>query len=34
MARVNLELPVSFPFSTELQLQGDHNNYGGHLGND
>lgn len=34
MARLNLELPASFPFSTDLQVQVGHINYGGHLGND
>ncbi len=34
MARLNLDLPAKFPFSTELQVQVGHINYGGHLGND
>ncbi len=34
MARVRLELPATFPFSTELQIQIGDINYGGHMGND
>jgi len=34
MARVTIEMPALFPFSTELQVQVGHINYGGHLGND
>lgn len=34
MARVNLELPESFLFSTELKVRITDVNYGGHLGND
>jgi acyl-CoA thioester hydrolase len=34
MARTRLEIPASFPFSTELPLRISDINYGGHLGND
>jgi acyl-CoA thioesterase FadM len=34
MARVRLELPEVFPFSTELQIQIGDVNYGAHMGND
>lgn len=34
MARVRLELPETFPFSTELQIQIGDINYGAHMGND
>lgn len=34
MARLTLELPPRFAFSTELEVQVGHINYGGHLGND
>jgi acyl-CoA thioester hydrolase len=34
MARVKLELPESYLFSTELMLRVSDINYGGHLGND
>jgi acyl-CoA thioester hydrolase len=34
MARVKLELPEHFPFSTEIPLRVGDINYGGHLGND
>ena len=34
MARLTLDLPSRFPFSTELEVQVGHINYGGHLGND
>ncbi len=34
MGRLNLQLPALFPFSTELEVQVGHINYGGHLGND
>jgi acyl-CoA thioester hydrolase len=34
MARTRLDLPASFPFSTELALRISDINYGGHLGND
>lgn len=34
MARVRLELPETFPFSTELRIQIGDINYGGHMGND
>jgi acyl-CoA thioester hydrolase len=34
MARVKLELPESFPFSTEIKVRISDINYGGHLGND
>ncbi|MCK5843064.1 MAG: thioesterase family protein [Victivallales bacterium] len=33
MARIKLELPHSFPFSTELAVRITDLNYGGHLGN-
>lgn len=34
MVRLTLDLPATFPFSTELEVQIGHINYGGHLGND
>lgn len=34
MARVELHLPESLPFSTELRLRAADINYAGHLGND
>ena len=34
MARVKLDLPERFLFSTEIQLRASDINYGGHLGND
>lgn len=34
MARVQLQLPESLPFSTELRLRSADINYAGHLGND
>ncbi len=34
MARVELNLPESLPFSTELRLRATDINYAGHLGND
>ncbi len=34
MARLTLDLPARFPFSTELDVAVGHINYGGHLGND
>ncbi len=34
MARLTLDLPPRFPFSTEVEVQVGHINYGGHLGND
>jgi len=34
MARVEIELPGTFAFTTELPLRVDDLNYGGHLGND
>lgn len=34
MARVKLELPEHFIFSTELEIRISEINYGGHLGND
>ena len=34
MARVRVELPERFDFSTELQIRISDLNYGGHLGND
>ena len=34
MARLILDLPPRFPFSTEVEVQVGHINYGGHLGND
>ena len=33
MARIKLELPEAFPFSTELTVRITDLNYGGHLGN-
>ncbi|MBI3579152.1 MAG: thioesterase family protein [Ignavibacteriales bacterium] len=34
MARVKLDLPDSFQFSTEISIRINDINYGGHLGND
>jgi acyl-CoA thioester hydrolase len=34
MARAKLELPASFPYTTEIPLRISDINYGGHLGND
>ncbi|MCP5157822.1 MAG: thioesterase family protein [Gammaproteobacteria bacterium] len=34
MARIKLDLPVNFPFTTELRVRITDVNYGGHLGND
>ncbi len=34
MPRIHIELPDSFPFSTELEITVGYINYGGHLGND
>lgn len=34
MARIKLDLPEHFPFSTELQVRITDVNYGGHMGND
>lgn len=34
MARITLELPANFPFSTEITIRITDVNYGGHLGND
>lgn len=34
MARIKLQLPESFPFSTELRVRITDVNYGGHMGND
>ena len=34
MARVQIELPEHFPFSTELEVRVGDLNYGNHLGND
>lgn len=34
MARVSIELPKQFPFSTELEVRVSDLNYGNHLGND
>lgn len=34
MARVEIELPETFPFATELPIRITDVNYGGHLGND
>lgn len=34
MARIKLNLPDHFPFSTELQVRITDVNYGGHMGND
>jgi acyl-CoA thioester hydrolase len=34
MARVKLELPDTFPFSTEIPVRITDINYGGHVGND
>jgi acyl-CoA thioester hydrolase len=34
MPRLKLDLPASFPFSTDLQVRVSDVNYGGHLGND
>lgn len=33
MARIQIELPEQFNFSTEITLYGSHMNYGGHLDN-
>jgi len=33
MARIQIELPEQFPFSTEITLYLSHMNYGGHLDN-
>ena len=34
MARIEIELPETFPFSTEIPIRIDDLNYGNHLGND
>lgn len=34
MARIKLDLPAHFPFSTELRVRITDVNYGGHMGND
>jgi acyl-CoA thioesterase FadM len=34
MARIKVELPEVFPFSTELEVTIAYINYGGHMGND
>ncbi|UCD04909.1 MAG: thioesterase family protein [candidate division WOR-3 bacterium] len=34
MARIKLDLPVKFHFSTEMPVRIENINYGGHLGND
>lgn len=34
MARIKLDLPADFPFTTELRVRITDVNYGGHLGND
>ena len=34
MARIKLDLPEHFPFSTELSVRITDANYGGHMGND
>lgn len=34
MARISLDLPARFPYSTEVDVLVGHINYGGHLGND
>jgi acyl-CoA thioester hydrolase len=34
MARIKLDLPERFPFSTELRVRITDVNYGGHMGND
>jgi acyl-CoA thioester hydrolase len=34
MARVEIELPSTFPFETEIPIRISDVNYGGHLGND
>ena len=34
MARIKLELPKAFPFSTEIAIRISDINYGGHVGND
>ncbi len=34
MARVQIELPETFPFTTEIPIRISDVNYGGHLGND
>ncbi|THF62002.1 acyl-CoA thioesterase [Pseudothauera rhizosphaerae] len=33
MARIHIDLPETFPFSTDIQLYLSHMNYGGHLDN-
>lgn len=33
MSRIQIELPESLPFSTEITLYLSHMNYGGHLDN-
>ena len=33
MARIQIELPEQFNFSTDITLYGSHMNYGGHLDN-
>jgi acyl-CoA thioester hydrolase len=33
MARIHIELPEQFAFSTDIALYGSHMNYGGHLDN-
>jgi len=34
MARIRVELPEVFPFSTDIEVTIGHINYGGHVGND
>ena len=34
MARVKVELPQTFPFSTDIKIRVTDLNYGGHMGND
>lgn len=34
MARIQIDLPDSFIFSTDLEVRGSDVNYGGHVGND
>jgi acyl-CoA thioesterase FadM len=34
MARIKLDLPAEFPFTTELRVRITDVNYGGHMGND
>lgn len=34
MARIKLDLPADFPFTTELRVRITDVNYGGHMGND